>query len=65
MKVMRKLGDQADLGERDIIRFIAEELTDDEQLIRELRSARNIRKLRKKIQIGKRVRRSEVPEGVF
>ena len=51
VQVMHNLGDQADLGERVIIRFIAEGLTEDEQLIRELRSATNFRRLREKIHI--------------
>ena len=45
VQVMCNLRDQADLGEQDVISFIAEGLTDDEQQIRELRSATNFRRL--------------------
>ena len=50
MQVMRNLSNQVDLRERDIIRFIAEGLTDEEQVVRELRSATNFRRPREKIQ---------------
>ena len=51
VQVMHNMGDQAVLDERDIIRFIAEGLTVDPQVIRELRSATTYRRLREKIQI--------------
>ena len=45
IQVMRNLGAQWEMAERDVIRFIAEGLTNDELIIRELRSVCGYRQL--------------------
>ena len=60
VQIMRNLGDQANLEERDIICFIAEGHIDDKQGIRErLISADSERRFRS----GKNLKHSEAPKG--